>query len=243
MPRSDVHDRFATTRWSVVMQLAAADGAAAHGAMHELTRRYWFPVYVFLRHSGHPPPVAEGISRAFLHALLRRFRTDASAPPRGHFRRYLLDQLHAFLSSDWRDVVDTDVEALAAPTDLEARYRDESAGPASPEQAYHAAFAREIISRAYRRLSSEASRSGHKDMFDSLEPYLERDATASEYADLSKRLTMRPLAIVVALKRLRDRFRDMVGEELADTVTSAEELAAEQATLLALVRGGNTDPT
>jgi hypothetical protein len=37
----------------------------------------------------------------------------------------------------------------------------------------------------------------------------------------------------MALKRLRQRFRELVREELADTVTSADELAAEQQTLLA----------
>jgi hypothetical protein len=40
----------------------------------------------------------------------------------------------------------------------------------------------------------------------------------------------------VALKRLRQRFRELVGEELADTVTSSDDLAAEQQALHAVLR-------
>ena len=236
-------NRFATTRWSVVMKLAATDSIdARRAAMHELARHYWFPVYAYLRHSGHPPQVAAGISRAFLAALLQRLRENDALPQRSHFRRYLLDQLHAFLNSDWRDVVESDGEELAAPPDLETRYRNESAEATSPEHAYQAAFAREIIGRAYRRLQSEASRSGHQVLFDALDSYLEREPAPGEYAALSQRLAMRPLALVVALKRLRDRFREMVGVELADTVASADEFAAEQAALLSILRSSRLPP-
>jgi hypothetical protein len=42
----------------------------------------------------------------------------------------------------------------------------------------------------------------------------------------------------MALKRLRQRFRELVRDELADTVASADELAAErQALFAALDRG------
>jgi hypothetical protein len=41
--------------------------------------------------------------------------------------------------------------------------------------------------------------------------------------------------LIVALKRLRQRFRELVGQELADTVTSTEDLASEQAALHAVL--------
>ncbi len=63
-------------------------------------------------------------------------------------------------------------------------------------------------------------------------PYLvSKSGTQWEYEALAQRLNSRPLALVVALKRLRQRFRELVGEELVDTVTSAEELATEQSAL------------
>jgi RNA polymerase sigma-70 factor (ECF subfamily) len=76
-------------------------------------------------------------------------------------------------------------------------------------------------------------------MCEALEPFLARDPLPGQYDELGRKLGVRPLALVLALKRLRQRFRELVREELADTVASAEELAAEQEALLAVLdRGG-----
>jgi RNA polymerase sigma-70 factor (ECF subfamily) len=229
------HDRFATKRWSVVMQHAAARDASAQGAMSELARRYWYPVYAYLRHSGHAPAVAEGMSRAFLGTLLQEIG-NGSQPPRGHFRRYLLEQLNVFLRRDWREIVGAPIASeLAAPADLELRYGEDRTGATSPEQAYQRSFAQEVIARALRRLQAEASRAGHGAMFAALEMHLARDPGPGEHAALAQQLDLRPLGVAVALRRLRERFREMVGEELADTVVSADDLAAEQAELHAIL--------
>ena len=53
-----------------------------------------------------------------------------------------------------------------------------------------------------------------------------------------KRLGLRPVVLATALRRLRQRFRELTDADLADTVASAEELVAEQATLLTALRSG-----
>jgi hypothetical protein len=53
---------------------------------------------------------------------------------------------------------------------------------------------------------------------------------------MSAALRKPALALVHALKRLRQRFRELAGQELSDTVTSAEDLAREQAALLIVLR-------
>src|SRR5512144_2914201 len=102
------HDRFATTRWSVVMQSASAESADASDALTELAQRYWYPVYAYVRRCGHAPAIAQDITRCFLGGLMRRFREGGAQHPQGYFRRYLLDQLNAFLGGDWREVVEND---------------------------------------------------------------------------------------------------------------------------------------
>jgi len=229
-------DRFATTRWSVVMQSASAEPADASHALTELAQRYWYPVYAYVRRCGHAPAIAQDITRGFLGGLMQQFRDGVTRHPQGHFRRYLLDQLNAFLGGDWREVVDNDTGTeLAAPEDLEARNERDNAGAAWPEHAYERSFALEVIARALRRLHSEAQQTGRLAMYRALEPHLANDPAAGEYEALAAQLQTRPLALIVALKRLRQRFRELVGQELADTVTSAEELAAEQTTLHAVL--------
>jgi len=231
------HNHFSTTRWSVVMQLASAQSADAGNALIELAQRYWYPVYAYVRRCGHAPAVAQDITRSFLNGLMIRFRDDRTRPPQGHFRRYLLDQLNTFLGGDWREIVDhDDVNELVAPDDLEVRNQRDNAVATSPEHAYQRSFALEVISRALKRLRTEARQTGHAPMFEALQQYLARDPVAGEFERIATRLNSRPLALVVALKRLRQRFRELVGQELADTVTSAEDLANEQADLHGVLR-------
>jgi hypothetical protein len=74
-------------------------------------------------------------------------------------------------------------------------------------------------------------------MFEALKPYLSQDPVPGEYEAIAQRLRIRPMALTLALKRLRQRLRDLAGRELADTVASPDDLAAEQAALLAVLRG------
>ena len=231
-------NRFATTRWSVVMQTASAETSDARNALAELAQRYWYPVYAYVLRCGHEPAIAQDITRCFVSSLMDQVRRADGAPaasadpPRGHFRRFLLEQLNIFLNSDWRDVVESSRACdFVVPNDLESRSQSESHDTVSPEQAFQRSFALEVIARARKRLRSEALQSGHLTMFDALEQNLAHDPVAGEYAAMAARLQSRPLTLVIALKRLRQRFRELVGEELADTVMTADDLLAEQAAL------------
>jgi RNA polymerase sigma-70 factor (ECF subfamily) len=231
------HDRFANTRWSMVMQQASGDSPDASRALDELAQRYWYPVYAYVRRCGHAPAIAQDITRTFLHRLIAEFQRSHEQPPHGHFRKFLLAQLNAFLGGDWREAIGEDPSnALTPPPDLEIRNRHDNAEAASPEQAYQRSFAFEVLARALRRLQSEARQTGHLPMYEALQPYLSRDPVPGEYEQIAKALHSPPLALVLALKRLRQRFRELAGQELADTVTSPEDLANEQAALHAALR-------
>lgn len=227
-----LHDRFATTRWSMVMRHAAATSGNARDALGELARRYWYPVYVYVRRCGHAPQAAEQIARGFLQRLLGGAAGVESGP--GPYRGYLLARLHAYLAAGPADPV----EGLpAAPDDLEARYREDRLDGLSPEQSYQRAFALQVVHRTLHRLRSEARQTGHEAMYAQLEPFLGRDAAPGEFEHVAAQLRVRALTVVVALKRLRQRFRELAAEELVDTVTSADDLAAEQDALLAVLGG------
>lgn len=231
---SQSHDRFATTRWSVVLHLAATDPKDAGQALTELVQRYWYPVYAYVRRCGHAADDARAIAGCFLERLMHDFRVGTARPPQGHFRRYLLEQLNAFLAGDWRQCVQQAARELTPPSDLETRNARDNAHTTSPEQAYHHSFALEVMLRAITRLRGEAEETGHLAMFEALLVYFAREPHAGEIESLAARLQTRPLALIVALRRLRQRFRELVERELADTVTSAADLATEQAALLAI---------
>lgn len=238
---SHSHSYFATTRWSMVMNFASTHPPDAGIALAELAQRYWYPVYAYLRYSGHAPAEAQDMAYGFFACLPRQFRTGRAHSSQSHFRHYLLGALNEFLEEETHASPDGGSRAeLAAPPDLEARYRFDNPDAASAEHAYRHSFAIEVIARASERLRAEAHQAGHLKIHQALEPFLARDPVANERDVLAARLGMRPLALMVALKGLRQRFRELAENELADTVTTAEDFAAEQAALRAILHEGQS---
>jgi RNA polymerase sigma-70 factor (ECF subfamily) len=92
-------DRFATTRWSVV--LACADSTAgeemARKALAELCKIYWRPVFAFICRRGHPVPDAQDLTQDFFVMVLKGHLLQRAAPDRGRFRSLLLKALKDFL--------------------------------------------------------------------------------------------------------------------------------------------------
>ncbi len=230
------HRAFATTRWSTITQIVKAGERASNDALSELCVRYRYPVYAYVRRCGHAPAIALDIARSFLHYLQLHF-SEAKPPTKQYFRSFLLARLHAYLADDWRKTRDeAALVADASEADLEFRYMRDITYAESPEQAFQRGFAMEVLSRAFARLREEAQQTGHIDMYEALAPFIAHDPGPGEYDELARRLRTRPLALVVALKRLRQRVRELTSEELADTVSSAEELDAEQQALLAVLQ-------
>jgi RNA polymerase sigma-70 factor (ECF subfamily) len=158
------------------------------------------------------------------------------------FREWLLAELARFVAHEWKgQALAQHNPALLAPMPLEIleqRHRAEGAAIASADTGFRRSFALEVLGRALNRLRREATQAGREAMFDALEPYLTADPLPGQYEAMSGTLGTRPLALVVALKRLRQRYRELADEELAETVTSAEELEAERAALHAALRPG-----
>lgn len=232
-------DDFTQTRWSMVQRLHAPRPDDARQALADLALRYWYPVYAYVRRCGHAPEIAQDIVRVFF----QRVAVDAfeTGPLRGgRFRDWLLSRLNAFLAGDWRELAGDDTPVATPPLDdLEQRNRDDLGSGDSPEDAFHHGFALEVLARGFKALQVEARETGHLDMYEMLEPYLARDPLPGQYEEMGRRLGIRPLVLVLALKRLRQRFRELAHAELADAVASPEDMADEQRTLFAaLARHG-----
>lgn len=234
---SSIANDFGRTRWSMVAAVREGSEAQARRSLGELCRRYWVPVYVYVRRGGHSPEQTALLVQRFLSQLVARLRISE---PRLHggFRNYLQSQLEEFLGSAERQGVQTDSIADIEPpwplAEIEQRQRAEHEADASPAQALQRAFALELLAIALQRLRSEAQQSERMDLFEAVRPYLSREPKQSDYAALAARMKSSPLAMVVAVKRLRQRFQELVDEELAQTVGDAQSLQNERQTLLSL---------
>lgn len=222
--------RFAATRWSLVAGLKAGTNERQR-CMAELCQAYAYPVYAYLRNSGRDPEAAQRLLHGFFATLLQELGEKALE---GRFRSFLQDRLSAFLASPSdRDERVADLPEMA---DLEHRLMRERVFLAQPELAFQRGFAVEVVARALRRLKQEADANGRIALFEALQPYLAVEPATDQLERLSATLGRPPLTLVVALKRLRSRFRELVDDELAETVSNPEDQDAERRLLNSLLK-------
>lgn len=234
---ADSAEMFNHTRWSLVA--AVRDGA--HGSdrnpLEELSGSYWFPVYACIRRHGHAPAAAHRLAGRFFAELAEQIRQQAPAGF-GRFRVFLFDRLQRFLAGT--------VDARTAAVDdgltpeieaLEQRLAIEHIGSSGPDATFERSFGLQVLTRSRERLAEETRRSERGDMFARLAPFLTVEPPVGAIPRLAADLGIGTLAVQVAIKRLRQRFRDLVEAELAETVTSPAELEAERAALLRALSG------
>lgn len=229
--------RFATTRWSLAAGLDDPDPASAQASLLNLSLRYWYPVYAYLRRSGHAPEAAHELTGGFFRQLNDDHGARAGARRFGRFRQFLLAELHRFLSSD-PPIEAPVVDAGAPPAlELESRLSADGNRGESPEQLLSRGFALEMLGSAHRQLRLEAAQAGRLTMFDALERYLGADPRPGDYECSGRELGLRPMFVALAVQRLRQRFRELVDQALAETLAGPDELEAERQALLQVLAG------
>ncbi|HEU5186595.1 MAG TPA: hypothetical protein VFU01_18630 [Gemmatimonadaceae bacterium] len=234
--------RFATTHWSVV--LAAADSASprATAALADLCGTYWYPVYTFIRRSGHSADDARDLTQAFFTRLLEKGWLADARPDRGRFRAFLLTALRHFLSNEreWRNAVKRGGgnQLLSLEfEDGERRYQIEPVDSATPDRLYERRWARAALEAAMKRLERQQETEGRRRLFDRLRPLLTGDDPATSYQALAVELTMSEGALRVAVHRLRRQFAAALRATIAETVATEEEVVDELRYLLDVMRG------
>jgi hypothetical protein len=228
---------FGRTRWSMVAAVRAGGETEARASLKALCRRYWVPVYVYMRRSGHSRQDSPVLVQQFLDRLVTQLRAHESGFE-GGFRVYLQTQLEAFLArnpSPDSGATNVGMDPPWPLEQIEQRQQDEHPPGTSPEQALQRAFALELLAIAFERLRREAQQGGRGELFQMVRPYLSREPSTDEYATLAARMGSSPLASVIAVKRLRQRFQELIDEEIAETVGDSQTLEHERHTLLTLV--------
>lgn len=228
---------FATTRWSIVLAAGAGESPAAARALEDLCGRYWFPLYGRVRRSGHGPADAEDLTQAFFARLLERGWVAAADPGRGRFRSFLLSSLDHFLSNE-RDraralkrgggakVVSFD--AVSA----EERLALEPAAGRSPAEEFDRRWAMELLSRVFGRLEAEYAGRGKSRLFAVLKGAVGGDAPDRSGAELAAELGVGEGAVRVAIHRLRQRYREILREEVGHTLDAPDTVSDELRHLL-----------
>jgi RNA polymerase sigma-70 factor (ECF subfamily) len=88
---------FLTTHWSLI-QAVAEDQDRDRALIELLLKRYWKPIYCYLRRRGHPNEQAKDLTQGFFHdVVLGHSLIQKAEPDKGRFRSFLLMALKRYL--------------------------------------------------------------------------------------------------------------------------------------------------
>ena len=233
---------FVTTHWSVVLSAAHSDTNQAHDALAKLCQTYWHPLYAYVRRRGYSPEDAEDLTQGFFAALLQRKAVSTVNPDKGRFRSFLLASLNHFLSDEWdkaRAQKRGADKLISFDTQAAETWSDQvPSKDITPEKAFETRWAITLLEQVYRTLEEEHRQQGKGEVFDALRGTLAGSGNSAPYAELGQRLGMNESTVKVAVHRLRQRYRALLREAIAQTVASEAEVDEELRYLLRIVAGG-----
>lgn len=232
MNSSNYDGRFAQTQWSQVLCAADPEAKGYANALQNLCQDYWFPLYAFVRRSGHSPQDAEDLTQAFFARLLDKNFLAAADREKGRFRSFLLIALKRFLANEWQSqhALKRGGFATIVPIDkdeAESRYGGELAHHEQPDVLMEKQWAYALIELIMKRLQAEYENSGRSEMFTLLRASLTRDDSSMGYSEIAARLDSSTAAIKMTAMRMRARYQALLREEIARTVASPEEIEDE----------------
>ena len=233
------HAIFATTHWSVVLTAGSSDAPQAQDALEKLCQTYWYPLYAYVRRRGNSPADAEDLTQAFFAWLLERNWLGGADQQRGRFRSFLLTSFSRFLANEW-DKARTQKRGggriVSLPFDVaDTRCAREPVDNLTPEQSFEWRWALTLLEQVMNRLSTEFARDGKAELFEALKPCLLGERTTQPYAMLAAKLGMTEGSVKVAVHRLRQRYRQLLRDEIANTVAKPEEVEEELRYLFAVL--------
>ena len=225
--------QFTTTHWSVVLAAGDANLPGAVEALEQLCRAYWYPLYVYVRRRGHKPEDARDLTQEFFQRLLTSDWIARADQTKGRFRTFLLCGLQNFLANEWQKAgrLKRGGGRIFVPLDgleAEERYRIEPADVASPDKLFERRWALTLLEAVLKRL--EAEQSGEPDTgerFAALRPVLVGEPSDEGYTALAQRFGVTENTLKSWVHRLRVRYRELLREEVAQTVASPEEVPDE----------------
>ena len=228
--RSD--GQFNTTHWSVVLLAGQSESTQSAAALESLCRDYWKPIYVFARGWLYSETDAKDLTQHFFYNLLERKDFSGLDSRKGKFRTFLLTAFTHFLAND-RDrarahkrgggkiIVSLDElsqEELVLP---------DMATEKSAVNGFDRQWARSVVKEALEALKAELDAAGKEHRFAVLKEFLAAEAAPGDYAIAAHELGVADSSVPVLVHRMRQRYRQLVRAQVAQTVASPAELDEE----------------
>jgi RNA polymerase sigma-70 factor (ECF subfamily) len=209
-------------------------------ALDTICRTYWYPLYVYARKFGkNEDDAKDAVQNCFAHLIAGNHLKEAD-PVRGRLRSFLLTVLkntilqeverqNAQKRGGGKETISLDLR------DAEGRYlMDPISAEVSADQAYDRKWALTLLEATREKLQLSYLTAGKDRLFRVLSPALADGDRWNGHNEAVAELNMDLGAVRVALHRLRKRYRDLLLEQVAATVSSDGDVRVELAYLMGL---------
>lgn len=225
---------FPETVWDVVAQARNPSPEVRRLGFEELTRRYWKPIYHFVRAAwAKSNEDAKDLVQAFFLWLMEGDALERYVPERAGFRTYLKALLRNFYLTKEQALhrlkrgggirllnLDGELSALEAalPTLSES----------DPEKAFERAWRDHLLSEALGRVRERSLANKQPVKFRVFEEYyLSPDPDRRTYSTVAQQLGIKESDVLHCLSGLREEVRTEIRRELSKTAANPEELEEE----------------
>ena len=231
---------FVTTHWSVVLQ-AQDESPAAQEALEDLCRTYWRPIYAFVRREGARPEEAKDTTQGFFALILERKDFQSVRQEKGRLRSFLLASLKHFMANERRDAAAIKRGGGRTLIPLDGIADDDSTDfdrseMLSADLLYDRKWAFTVLDRVFARLREESQVSANTPLLDRLNTLLSDEPDRPSQAEIAHEFGMTENAVKQAFHRLRQRYRQLLREEVAHTVATPAEIEDELRHLIVALR-------
>jgi RNA polymerase sigma factor (sigma-70 family) len=229
-------DVFATTHWTVVLAAGQRSTPQSDSALEQLCQTYWFPLYAYVRRRGHTKEDAEDLTQAFFARFLAKNYLDGLSAERGRFRAFLLASLKHFLANEWDKSQRQKRGGGVSPLSLDWQTADTQFQVAAtkeprPDKAFDREWAISLLAKVIERLQKECAAEGKAELFEQLKIRLTADKGELSHAEAAQKLGMDETAVRVTVHRMRKRYRQLLRDEIAQTLADSADVDEEMRAL------------
>ena len=225
---------FHTTHWTEIFDAGSEGQPGQKAALAELLKRYWKPVYCYLRCKGYEREAAKDLTQGFFHEIvLGRSLIQQADRSKGRFRTFLLTALNHYVISAQRTeqrkkrmpeggiVILDNVDWLAIPD------RD-----GTPTQVFDHAWASAVLDQTLAAVEAnyrKKNKAAHWDVFRAriVDPIME-NAECPDLPDLCAKYGISDAAKASKMiVRVKQRFRNLLRRHVRQLVNSDDEVDDE----------------
>ena len=204
-------------------------------ALERLCKSYWPPLYAYVCRRVPDLHEAQDLTQAFFERLLDRDYLADADPQRGRFRAFLLTAFKHFLSKEWdkAKAQKRGGDRRRISFDFVSQDAVEPADQLTPEKLFERQWAITLLGRVMQRLQRDMERSGKGRQFELLKHILSGDNPEVTLADIAAELGQVETATRMAASRMRSRYRELLRDEISQTLSSQEDVEDEIRSLFA----------